>query len=49
MIAKVIRGRDSRTLVDHLTGPGRQNSHTNPTVIAAWQNDPGALQPEPSR
>ena len=45
MIAKVIRGWDSRTLVDYLMGPGRHNQHTNPTVIAAWQGDPGALQP----
>lgn len=26
-------------------GPGRHNEHTRPTVIAAWQYDPAALQP----
>ncbi|MEV6360349.1 relaxase/mobilization nuclease domain-containing protein [Nocardia asteroides] len=25
--------------------PGKYNEHTNPRVIAAWQSDPGALQP----
>lgn len=45
MIAKVIRGWDSRNLVAYLMGPGRHNEHTDPTVIAAWQSDPAALQP----
>lgn len=45
MIDKIGRGWDAPHLVNYLMGPGRGNVHTNPTVIAAWHNDPGALQP----
>ncbi|WP_045825014.1 relaxase/mobilization nuclease domain-containing protein [Williamsia herbipolensis] len=45
MIGKVDRGWDAPGLVSYLMGPGKHNEHTRPTVIASWQNDPGALQP----
>lgn len=45
MIGKVIRGWDARHLVGYLLGRGESNEHTRPSVIASWQNDPGALQP----
>ncbi|MEY1677706.1 relaxase/mobilization nuclease domain-containing protein (plasmid) [Gordonia hongkongensis] len=45
MIDKIGRGWDAPHLISYLMGPGRANEHTNPTVIAAWHNDPGALQP----
>lgn len=45
MIDKIGRGWDAPHLVNYLMGPGRGNVHTNPTVIAAWHEDPGALQP----
>ena len=45
MIGKVDRGWDAPGLVSYLMGPGKANEHTRPTVIAAWHNDSGALQP----
>ncbi|MBF6302697.1 hypothetical protein IU459_34970 [Nocardia amamiensis] len=45
MIGKAIRGWDGQRLVRYLFSEGKYNEHTNPTVIAAWQSDPGALQP----
>lgn len=45
MIDKIGRGWDVRGLVGYLMGPGRSNEHTDPQVVAAWQDDPGALQP----
>ncbi|PXX53934.1 relaxase/mobilization nuclease-like protein [Nocardia tenerifensis] len=45
MIGKAIRGWDGQRLVRYLFSKGKYNEHTNPTVIAAWQSDPGALQP----
>lgn len=45
MIDKIGRGWDARGLVRYLMGRGRSNEHTAPTVIAAWQSDPGGLQP----
>lgn len=45
MIAKVMRGRDTRALLDYLYGPGRANEHIDPHLVAAWRNwgvhDPG--------
>lgn len=46
MIDKILRGWDVKGLTRYLMGPGRSNEHTMPTVIAAWQEDPGSLQPE---
>lgn len=48
MIAKVITpwGWDGQRLVRYLMSQGRFNEHTRPTVVAAWQGDPDALQPE---
>uniref|UniRef100_UPI002456DDCB relaxase/mobilization nuclease domain-containing protein n=1 Tax=Nocardia cyriacigeorgica TaxID=135487 RepID=UPI002456DDCB len=45
MIGKAIRGWDGQRLVRYLFSKGKYNEHTNPTVIAAWQSDPDALQP----
>ncbi|WP_067885320.1 relaxase/mobilization nuclease domain-containing protein [Nocardia vaccinii] len=45
MIGKIRKGWNAPKLVSYLVGPGRHNEHTRPTVIAAWQNDPQALQP----
>lgn len=46
MIDKILKGWDAKGLVRYLMGKGNHNEHTMPTVIAAWQNDPGALQPD---
>lgn len=46
MIDKILRGWDVKGLTRYLMGPGRSNEHTMPAVVAAWQDDPGALQPE---
>ncbi|WP_216893456.1 relaxase/mobilization nuclease domain-containing protein [Nocardia alni] len=45
MIGKIRKGWNAPKLVGYLMGPGRHNEHTRPTVIAAWQADPAALQP----
>lgn len=45
MIGKIRKGWNAPKLVGYLMGPGRHNEHTRPTVIAAWQNDPAALDP----
>ncbi|GGK69004.1 relaxase/mobilization nuclease domain-containing protein [Nocardia camponoti] len=45
MIGKVIKGWDGERLVRYLFSEGKYNEHTNPTVVAAWQGDPDALQP----
>lgn len=38
MIGKVIRGNDVGGLLRYLFGPGRANEHTNPHVVAAWDD-----------
>ncbi|MGW5317766.1 relaxase/mobilization nuclease domain-containing protein [Nocardia thailandica] len=45
MIGKVIKGWDGERLIRYLFSQGKYNEHTEPTVVAAWQGDPGALQP----
>ena len=45
MIDSIDRGWDPKGLVAYLMGRGRHNEHTRPTVIAAWDGDPGGLQP----
>ncbi len=45
MIGKIRKGWNAPKLVGYLMGPGRHNEHTLPSVIAAWQQDPAALQP----
>ena len=45
MIGKVTRSWDARAVVRYLMGPGTSGQHTDPTVIACWHGDPGALQP----
>ncbi|PWJ52663.1 Relaxase/Mobilisation nuclease domain-containing protein [Quadrisphaera granulorum] len=39
MIGKVVRGNDIGGLLRYLFGPGRANEHTNPHVVAAWDDD----------
>lgn len=45
MIAKVMRGKDTRGLLDYLYGPGSANEHIDPHLVAAWRTlavpDPG--------
>jgi len=36
VIGKVVRGNDVGGLLRYLYGPGRANEHTNPHVVAAW-------------
>ena len=45
MIAKVMRGQDVGGLLRYLFGPGRANEHTDPHVVASWDDHPDALQP----
>jgi hypothetical protein len=45
VIAKVGRGKAVGGLVRYLFGPGRANEHTNPRVVAGW-DEPGAVEPE---
>ncbi|WP_017595333.1 relaxase/mobilization nuclease domain-containing protein [Nocardiopsis potens] len=54
MIAKVMRGGDTRGLLEYLYGPGRANEHSDPHLVAAWRtwgvHDPGpAPGPELAR
>lgn len=34
MIGKVLKGTDTHGLISYLVGPGRENEHTNPQVVA---------------
>ena len=38
MIGKVVRGNDIGGLLRYLFGPGRANEHTNPHIVAAWDD-----------
>ncbi|MGQ7298034.1 relaxase/mobilization nuclease domain-containing protein [Quadrisphaera sp. KR29] len=38
MIGKVVRGNDVGGLLRYLYGPGRANEHTNPHLVAAWDD-----------
>jgi len=38
VIGKVVRGNDVGGLLRYLYGPGRANEHTNPHVVAAWDD-----------
>lgn len=44
MIGKVLRGRNAGGLIRYLFSPGRANDHTNPHVVAGW-DDPARLEP----
>ena len=35
---KVVRGNDIGGLLRYLFGPGRANEHTNPHIVAAWDD-----------
>lgn len=47
MIGKVSRGNGAARLLRYLFGPGRANEHTNPHVVARW-DDIAGLFPAPS-
>lgn len=45
MIAKIGKGNQVGGLLRYLYGPGRSNEHTNPHLIASWDDGPTALEP----
>ncbi len=45
MIGKVVRGKAVGGLVRYLFGPGRANEHTEPRVVAGW-DEPTAVEPQ---
>jgi hypothetical protein len=45
VIGKVMRGNDVGGLLRYLFGPGRANEHTDPHLVASWDDQPEALQP----
>ena len=45
MIAKRTRGQRVGGLLRYLYGPGRFNEHTDPHLVAAWDEDLAALEP----
>ena len=45
MIGKVMRGRKVGGLLRYLYGPGRANEHTDPHLVASWDDNPTALEP----
>lgn len=45
MIGKVSRGTRVSGLLRYLYGPGRANEHTDPHLVAAWE-DPNSLEPQ---
>ncbi len=45
MIGKVIRGTNVRRLLYYLYGPGKENEHTDPRLVAGF-GDPAELEPD---
>ena len=45
MIGKVVRGKAVGGLVRYLFGPGRANEHTEPRVVAGW-DEAAAVEPQ---
>lgn len=45
MIGKVIRGTNVRSLLYYLYGPGKENEHTDPRLVAGF-GDPAELEPD---
>jgi hypothetical protein len=45
VIGKVLRGRNVRRLLYYLYGPGQANEHTDPHLVAGF-DDPAELEPE---
>ena len=45
MIRRVFHGRSPYGLVRYLYGEGRRNEHTEPHLIASWDDDPAGLEP----
>ena len=48
MIGKVLRGRDAGRLLYYLYGPGKANEHTDPHLVAGFDN-PETLEPDRRR
>jgi len=46
MIRRVFKGRSPYGLVKYLYGEGRRNEHSDAHMIASWDGDPAALEPE---
>jgi hypothetical protein len=44
VIGKVLRGRHPAGLIRYLYGPGRDEEHTDPHIVAGWR-PPGELEP----
>ena len=44
MIPKVTKGTRVRGLLEYLWGPGKSDGHTNPRIVAGY-DDPGVLAP----
>jgi hypothetical protein len=40
------RGKRVAGLIWYLYGPGKQEEHVNPRIIAAWDGDPAGLEPQ---
>jgi hypothetical protein len=45
VIGKVMRGRGVGGLLRYLFGPGRCNEHVDAHLVAAWDDNPGNLEP----
>src|SRR5664280_1048434 len=45
VIRRVFHGRSPYGLVRYLYGEGRRNEHTEPHLIASWDDDPAGLEP----
>ena len=45
MIRRVFRGRSPYGLIRYLYREGRRNEHTEPHLIASWDDDPAGLEP----
>lgn len=46
MIAKILHGSEVGGLIRYLYGPGRENEHTDPHLVGAWEPDASRLDPE---
>jgi len=45
VIRRVFRGRSPYGLIRYLYSEGRRNEHTEPHLIASWDDDPAGLEP----
>jgi hypothetical protein len=46
VIRRVFRGRSPYGLLRYLYGEGRRNEHADPHLVASWDGDPAALEPD---